>query len=406
VIIRKIERKTALRKKRVAAYARVSTEAEEQQESLRTQVNYYETFIRQNPTWEYVQVYADPGRSGTGAANRPGFQQMVSDAKAGKLDVILVKSISRFARNVADAQKYVHELKAHEVEVRFEREAISSFDPASDMIFSVLAAVAQEESRSISENVKWSYRKHAEKGIRRLGNNRVLGYDTDKSGKLVPNGDAWIVRQIFADYANDLPLGLIVQRINEAGAKRLRSDKPFTTDAILRLLDNELYVGDRMIQKEAPHNYLTKRPDPTVSYKHYYVTDDHEAIVDRETWARVYERRTKRHDESKKGIHRKANSHFLYGIVYCAECGAPYKRRTMKGHNGESYKTWNCAERQKGNGCGGPMIRETVLLKDVSDSLGWLWVDEQQFNADLFLDAVRRIEVGKDGVKVELKEAA
>jgi site-specific DNA recombinase len=402
VIIRKIESKTSLRKKRVAAYARVSTEAEEQQESLRTQVNYYETFIRQNPMWEYVQVYADPGRSGTGAANRPEFQKMIADAKAGKLDIILVKSISRFARNVVDAQKYVHELKAHEVEVRFEREAISSFDPASDMIFSVLAAAAQEESRSISENVKWSYRKHAEKGIRRIGNNRVLGYDTDKSGKLVPNGDAWIVRQIFTDYANDLPLGLIVQRINEAGAKRLRSDKPFTTDAILRLLDNELYVGDRMIQKEAPHNYLTKRPDPTVSYSHYYVTDDHEGIISRETWTRACERRAKRREENQRGVHPKASAHFLYGIVYCAECGAPYKRRTMKGHNGESYKTWNCAERQKGNGCGGPMIREAVLLKAISDSLGWLWTDEKHFNADLFLDVVRRIEVSKDGVKVEL----
>ena len=111
MIVRRIESKSALRKKRVAAYARVSTVAEEQQESLRTQVDYYETFIRQNPTWEYVKVYADPGRSGTSAERRPEFQQMVADAKAGKLDIILVKSISRFARNVADAQKYVHELK-------------------------------------------------------------------------------------------------------------------------------------------------------------------------------------------------------------------------------------------------------------------------------------------------------
>jgi hypothetical protein len=143
-----------------------------------------------------------------------------------------------------------------------------------------------------------------------------------------------------------------------------------------------------------------------VSYKNYYVTDDHEAIVDRETWARAHERRTKRREESEQGVHRKANAHFLYGVVFCSECGAPYKRRTIRGHNGESYKTWNCAERQKGNGCCGPMIREAVLLRAVSDSLGWLWVDEQHFNADLFLDVVCRIEVSKDGVKVEMKEAA
>ena len=404
--IRIIEPLKAQRKQRVAAYARVSTEKYEQQESFETQQRYYESFIRQNAHWTFCGVYADPGRSGTSAEHRPEFQKMVADAKAGKLDIILVKSISRFARNVADAQKYVHELKSCEVEVRFEREAISSFDPSSDMVFSMLAAVAQEESRSISENVKWSYRKHAEKGIRRLGNNRVLGYDTDKSGKLVPNRDAWIIRQIFADYACDLPLSVIVDRINRAGAKRLRSDKPFTADAVLRILDNELYSGDRIIQKEAPHNYLTKRPELTVSYKQYYVTDDHEAIVDRETWARVYERRIKGREESEKGVHRKPNAHFLYGVVFCAECGAPYKRRTMKGHNGETYKTWNCAERQKGNSCGGVMIREAILLKAISDSLDWLWTDEEHFNTDRFIDVVRRVEVSKNGVKVELKKAA
>lgn len=405
MIIRKIESNTAKRIKRVAAYARVSTVAEEQQNSLRTQVEYYTSFIQQNPLWEYVKVYADPGRTGTSAKHRPEFQQMIADAREGKIDIILVKSISRFARNVADAQRYVHELKSNEVEVRFEREAISSYDPSSDMVFSVLAAVAQEESRNISEHVKWSYRKNAEKGIRRLGNNRVLGYDTDKDGKLVPNDDAWIVKQVFEDYAANLPLTLIVQRVNDAGAKRLRINKPYTADSIIHLLKNELYTGDRIIQKEAPHNYLTKRPDLTVSYEHYYVTNDHAAIVDRDTWNQVSERLAKQREERAGGLHRRASAHFLYGTLFCAECGTPYRRRTIKAGNGETYKSWNCAGRQKGSGCGNSMIRESVLLKAISDNLGWTWVDEEHFNTERFFNAVRSVKVGRDGVKIDLKEA-
>ena len=408
MIVRRIESKSALRKKRVTAYARVSTEAEEQQESLRTQLDYYETFIRQNPMWEYVKVYADPGRSGTSAEHRPEFQKMIADAKGGKLDIILVKSISRFARNVADAQKYVHELKAHEVEVRFEREAISSFDPASDMIFSVLAAVAQEESRSISENVKWSYRKHAEKGIRNIGNNRVLGYDTDKHGKLVPNEDAWIVRQVFADYARGLMPAQIAKRLDEAGAQRMRCDKPFEIPVIMKILRNELYVGDRLLQKAAPNHYLTKRPDPTVTYSSYYITDDHEPIIDRATWDCVKALLAQRKAERQDGVHVREKTHFLYGKLFCAECGAPYKRRTMKRGN-EVVKAWNCAERQKGkmgNGCKNAILWEDNLLKAISEKLGWDWTDSEHFDAARFAAIVRRVAISGESVAVELIEAA
>ena len=409
MIVRRIESKSAQRKKRVAAYARVSTEAEEQQESLRTQLDYYETFIRQNPMWEYVKVYADPGRSGTSAEHRPEFQKMVADAKAGKLDIILVKSISRFARNVADAQKYVHELKTHEVEVRFEREAISSFDPASDMIFSVLAAVAQEESRSISENVKWSYRKHAEKGIRNIGNNRVLGYDTDKGGKLVPNGDAWIVKLIFDRYANGASVGQIIRELSEKGAKRVRSDKPFTASSIFAVLTNELYVGDRLLQKAAPHNYLTKRPDITEPYNSYYITDDHQAIVDREVWELAKNRREQVKDSRLDGIFRNENTHFLYGIVFCGDCGVPYKRRTVRSRSGQSYKAWECGDRllgAKGNGCKNQIITEESLLQQISERLGLTWNGVEAFDVDTFHRMVADVEVTENGVKIKRVKSA
>ncbi|MEG0759003.1 MAG: recombinase family protein, partial [Raoultibacter sp.] len=233
-----------------------------------------------------------------------------------------------------------------------------------------------------------------------------LGYDEVK-GKLTPNGDAWIVKLLFEQYAAGISISRIIKNLDTAGAKRLHTDKSFTAAIVCQILNNEMYVGDRLIQKEAPHNYLTKRPDPTVSYTHYYIKDDHAPIVDRETWERVRERLKQIGDERTSGLNRRVSAHFLYGLVCCAECGAPYKRRTIKGRDGVSFKMWNCAERQKGargNGCGNSMIREATLLQSISDSLGLNGTDEGAFSADA-LKNVQRIEVAKDGVKVILKEA-
>ena len=155
--IRRIAPKIA--QKKVAAYARVSTLSEEQEESYETQVKYYTSMIEATEGWGFVGIYADQGITGTSAAKRPQFLRMLEDAREGKMNLILCKSISRFSRNFAEAEKYVHELKSINVEIRFEKEGISSFDPGSDLIFSLMAAMAQEESRSISENVKWSYRR-------------------------------------------------------------------------------------------------------------------------------------------------------------------------------------------------------------------------------------------------------
>ncbi len=259
----------------------------------------------------------------------------------------MVKSISRFSRNVADAQKYVYELKE-------------------------------------------------------------LGYDTDKSGKLVPNEDAWIVRQIFSDYAAGLLPARIAKRLDEAGAKRLRCDKPFEISIIMKILHNELYVGDRLLQKEAPHHYLTKRPDPTEPYASYYISNDHKPIINRETWDRAKALLERRKSERQEGVHIREKTHFLYGKVFCADCGAPYRRRTMR--RGEALvKAWNCAERQKGkqgNGCKNVIIREDELLKTITEKLGWDWGDAERFDADHFMTMVRRVEISVGGVMVELMESA
>ena len=230
MIIRKIVPKLAL--KRVAAYARVSTLTEAQEESYETQVHYYTDLIQSTEGWALAGIYADQGITGTSAAKRPEFLRMIEDAEAGKIDIILCKSVSRLSRNFAEAQKYVHALKAINVEVRFEKEGISSFDPSSDMIFSTMAAVAQEESRSISDNVKWGNKRRMEMGIRHVGSNHMLGYD-EMNGKLTPNDDAWIVRLMFEEYAAGVAPTVILQHLREKGARRMRSEKGFTWSVVL-----------------------------------------------------------------------------------------------------------------------------------------------------------------------------
>ena len=196
--VQRIPSRYECKKKRVAAYCRVSTRDASQEESFETQLAYYTQYIKGNPDWVFVRIYADHGVSGVSTRKRPEFLEMIHDALAGKIDLILVKSISRFSRNLVDCQNYIAQLKDKGVEVRFEREGISSFDPTSGFIFSLLSAVAQDESRSISENIKWGYKKRFERGEYCLGSNRILGYDKDPmTKKLVPNKDAWIVRLAF-----------------------------------------------------------------------------------------------------------------------------------------------------------------------------------------------------------------
>ncbi|MCI9136882.1 MAG: recombinase family protein [Lachnospiraceae bacterium] len=291
------------RRKRVAAYVRVSTLCEEQGESFEAQMKYFKTLIESVRDWEFVEIYADQGITGVNAKKRNGFTRMIEDAVNGKIDIILVKSISRFARNSKEAQMYIHKLKESNVEVRFEREGISSLNPQSEMVFNFMAAIAQEESKSISENMKWTYQRLAERGIRHIGNNHVLGY-AEIEGKLVPNEDAWIPKLIFEEYAAGLKSKEIIKHLDERGARRMRKKDSFQYSTINYILRNEIYVGDRKIQKKPPIDYLTKRPDYTKSYDSFYIKDDHEGIVSREVWKKV-QRRIK--SETEKRAKKKGN---------------------------------------------------------------------------------------------------
>ena len=393
MIIRRIVKNKPTR--RVAAYARVSTLTEAQEESYETQISYYTEWIGGTDGWVLVNVYADPGITGTSANKRPQFMQMMQDARDGKMDLILCKSISRFSRNFKEAQEYVHELKANNVEVWFEKEGIHTFDPNSDLIFSTMAAVAQEESRSISENVKWAYRRMAEQGIRHVGSNHMLGYD-EVDGKLTPNKDAWMVKLMFEEYAAGVAPNVILQHLKEKGAKRMRSKGDFMWSNVLSILQNEAYVGDRRLQKKPPQNFITKKPDPNEPYESKYIYGDHEGIITPALWDAVQDRIRKVRVFRDQGVNRRCTSHFLYGKVFCEECGEPYRRFTVKRVSG-SYKTWRCRGHAKGSGCQNRHISEDELLRTILNQMSWSEMDEWAFD-----ESVSRVIIADHAVRVVL----
>lgn len=401
--VQRIPARHECQQKRVAAYCRVSTHFAEQEESFETQVKHYTRLIQNNPEWTFVKVYADYGFSGTSAKKRPQFVTMFRDAMNGKIDLILVKSISRFSRNLVECQQYVRQLKEQGVEVRFEREHINTFDPTSDFVFSLLSAVAQDESRSISENVKWGYRKRFERGEYCMGNNRILGYDTDqKTKKLVPNKDAWIVKLAFERFIQGVSYQKIANELNEKGVKRMYGKTPLGASAIQYIIGNETYVGDKLLQKNPPVDFLTKKPDSNAEYTSYYVQDDHEALIDRETWKKAQSILKKRQEEVRRGIQKRGVVHHpFYGKVFCGECGEAYTRRTFTMHTkaGKScYAAWNCRERQKGkagNGCKGRTVKEAELEHSIACEMGW-----EKFDRERFEHEVERVEVWGKRIRV------
>lgn len=383
--------------KNVAAYARVSTLQEEQELSYNSQKEYYEAYIRSVPNWNFVGMYADQGKSGV-REDRPEFTRMLNDAYAGKIDTILVKSISRFARNAIVTQNVVHKLKAHNVEVIFDEQKLSSFNRNSEMVLNMMATVAENESRSISKNIKWALDKRAEQGIRNYGNNQVLGYD-EVDGVLVPNESAWVVRYMYEQSAAGVSIQSIINELKKMGVKTMRGKDSFCVGTIEHVLRNELYKGDKLIQKAAPENLYTKKPDESIEYNSYYIEDDHEPIVSKELWQKVQDRL----DSYSK--HKTQGSYFLKGKVYCGECGCPMRRISYLYHN-VRQKVWQCSDRfkgKKGNGCENEFISEEDLIILLSETLGVPYNGLDNLNPDDY-ECIYKVTIYKNGeIQLEYK---
>ena len=239
---------TIKKRKKVAAYARISMESERMNHSLSTQISYYNNLIQKNPDWEFAGVYADNGISGTSTAKRDEFNRMIADAKQGKIDIILTKSIQRFARNTVDLLKAVRELKSLGIEVRFEKENINSLSGDGELMLSILASFAQEESRSISENVKWATRKRFEQGIPN-GRFNVYGYRWEDDQLVIIPEEAEVVKRIFQNFL-DGKSRLETERELEAEGIRTRRGYVMRDSNIHNILTNVTYTGNLLFQKE------------------------------------------------------------------------------------------------------------------------------------------------------------
>lgn len=308
--------------KRVAAYARVSSGKDAMLHSLAAQVEYYSNYIRRHPGWEYVGVYADEAKTGT-KDSREQFQQLLTDCKAGKIDHILTKSISRMARNTVTLLETVRELKAMGITVYFEEQNIDTGTDDGELMLSILASYAQEESRSASENQKWRVRQNFENGQPWRG--FMLGYRYKDGQYIVVPEEAEIVRSIYADFLDGRGVTAIMKRLNKEG---ILTQQGFTwhKSAITRVLKNYTYTGNLLLQTKYRENHLTKRT--LVNHgqlPQYHATDTHEPIIDIGTYNSVQLEMYRR--AQKYGKAQTSGKYPFSGMITCAGCGKHYRRK-------------------------------------------------------------------------------
>lgn len=278
--------------KRVAAYCRVSTDEEAQSTSFDLQVKHYTEYIGAQENWVLAGIYADEGISGTQVKHREQFQKMIEDCEAGRIDMIITKSISRFARNTVDCLTTIRKLKGlkNPVEIYFEKERLSSLDEKTDMILNLMASIAQEESRSISANIRWAIKNRMKNGTQKIPTSGLLGYDTDEDGNMVIVAqEAEIVRTIYKSFVQGVHPGLIAVRLNALNLKTVYGNE-WSSSSVRKILRNEKYCGDVLMQKTITVDYLSHTSKINEGEaEQYYIADHHDPIVSREIWDRAQE---------------------------------------------------------------------------------------------------------------------
>ena len=278
---------TAQKKIRVAAYCRVSSEQDEQLNSFENQVNYYEEYISNHPDYELAGIYADEGISGTSTKRREEFNRMIADCEAGLIDMVITKSISRFARNTQDCLMYSRRLKDLGIGIRFEKENINTMDSTGELLFTILSSLAQDESRSISENCQWGIRSLFKRGIHHLNTNRFYGYDSDENGKLIINPEqAKVVKWLYESFMNGVNPDVLVKTLNDKKVPTcMGGDYKWTCNQVKSILRNEKHMGDVILQKTYTPDFLThKSVKNEGQLPQYYIKEDHEPIVSRRLW--------------------------------------------------------------------------------------------------------------------------
>jgi len=354
------------RKKRVCAYARVSTNKEEQVTSFESQKRYYTNYIQENPEWEFAGIYADEGISGRSMKKRGEFRRMVQDALDGKIDMIMVKSVSRFARCVVDVLTIVDELRQKGVPVIFEKEHLNSIedDKRTNFMITLYASIAQEESDSLSDSVNWGIQRRNEQGIVR--GVRIYGYDMTEDKKYIVNPEqAEVVRLIFSLYLSGLSSKGVANELKKRGIKTYKGFDNWDESTILYMLKNEKYLGNALLQKTILEPWRAKRRTAYADKQMYLVEDNHEAIIDKDTYNRVQRelefRKTIR-SYTKTGRGGYSSLYPFSCKVFCYQCGSVFRRHNYHSA-GKTIPTWVCVNHENnGNAvCSQKPIREDEL---------------------------------------------
>lgn len=350
---------TCKEKKRVAAYARVSTDTEEQITSYEAQVDYYTRFIQANPDWTFSGVYTDEGITATNTKKRNGFNRMIADALRGEIDLILTKSVSRFARNTVDTLTAVRKLKEKGVEVFFEKEQIYTLDSKGELLITIMSSLAQEESRSISENVTWGQRKRFADGKVRLPYKRFLGYEKGEDGlpKIVPE-QAKVVASIYTMFLDGKMPSTIANILTKQNVPSPGGKDKWQISTVESILTNEKYMGDAILQKRFTVDFLTKKQKVNEGeVPQYYVRDSHPAIVSAEIFEEVQAEL-----ERRKAAKYSSRGGCFSSRIICGECGAFYGPKVW--HSNDKYRRviWQCNHKySNGTPCSTPYVEEKKI---------------------------------------------
>ncbi|QNU65763.1 recombinase family protein [Ruminiclostridium herbifermentans] len=392
-------------KVKVGAYCRVSTDKDDQINSLESQKKYFNDYIKSKGEWELVDIYADEGISGTQVKNRIEFQRMIEDARNRRLDLILTKEISRFARNTLDSIEYTRMLRKLGIGVIFINDNINTLDGDGELRLTIMAGIAQDESRRTSERVKWGQKRRMEQGV--VFGRELLGYSLKKGVLTVNEEEAQIVRMIFHKYAIEgKGTHIIARELYEAGIKSKKHRNKWSNGAILKILKNEKYVGDLLQKKTITPDYLDHKKKYNEGEEEFvYIKNHHSPIIERDLWEKTkleLQKRTSSGEQRSKY----SNRYWCSGKVICGECGSKFICKSKKLKNGARYIAWICQQAktqgkrrvdENGNtiGCNNESINHIIVSDAVNYILQLISYDKEQILAELMTE-IKKLKHGQN----------
>lgn len=386
----------AKQKRKVAGYVRVSTDHEEQATSYEAQLDYYTNYIQSRDDWEFVSVYADEGISATNTKHREGFNRMIADALSGKIDLIITKSVSRFARNTVDSLSTIRKLKEHNVECYFEKENIWTFDEKGELLLTRMSSLAQEESRSISENVKWGMRKQFADGKVTFAYSSVMGFEKGVDGKIAVNPEqAEIVRLIFRLFIEGMTPHSIAKKLTEMGIKTPMGKDKWNALTIRHMLSNEKYKGDALLQKQFTVDYLQKKMKKNEGeIAQYYIQNNHEAIIPPAVFDMVQAELEKRRSSNS----RYSGVSIFSNKIKCTDCGGWFGSKVWHSTDKCRRVIYRCNRKYEEKKCETPHVTEDEIKAAFISAYNQLVFEKDEIigNAEIIRQTLCRTDALED----------